>query len=316
MVTYNATGYLPFALPSLVALHNYDGELVVLDNASTDSSREFVKELTPQVQLIESGANKGFGGGHNEVIRNTSSEYVLVFNQDMVIEPDYVKECVSFMDAHPEVGSVTGVLQRARWDEQGELEKTEAIDTCGIRIKKSHNVKDITVVPFEHTPFEIFGPSGACALYRRSALEDVAFHEGGKIEYFDEDFFMYKEDVDLAYRLRWRGWSSYAIPTARAYHFRTKGEKLVRKSPQVNYWSYRNHLFLLTKNVSNGMLSSCFPKMMGYEIAKAGYIFLAEWSTIKGVKHAWNIRSRMLCKREAIMTTRRITDAKMCSLLQ
>ncbi len=316
MVTYNATGYLPFALPSLAALDNKEGELIIIDNASTDQSSEYIKNAGYDCTLIESPTNRGFGAGHNEVIRKTSSEYVLVFNQDMVIEPDYIKECVSFMDAHPEVGSVTGILQRARWDKQGNLEKTESIDTCGIRIKKSHNAKDITQVVSWEKPFEIFGPSGACALYRRSALEDVAYREGDSIEYFDEDFFMYKEDIDLAYRLRWQGWRSYAIPTARAYHFRTKGQKFVRNNKQVNYWSYRNHIYLIIKNVSKGMLPSCLPTMTAYEIAKIGYILLREWSTLRGLKDVWRLRNRMTKKRVSIMRTRRMSDTEMLSLLQ
>lgn len=316
MVTYNAIGYLPFVLPSLTALLEEDVELMILDNASKDDSVPYIRSHVPDVKVIVSNQNIGFGGGHNEVIHQSTADYVMIFNQDIIVEPDYLRQCISFLEKHPQVGAVTGILQRTQWADDGTPKMTEDIDTCGIRIKKSHNTKDMKVAQSWDEPFEIFGPSAACGVYRRSALEDVVFLDNGRKEYFDEDFFMYKEDVDLAYRLRWRGWSSYAVPKAHGYHFRTKGEALNRRNKQVNYWSYRNHWWLLRKNISRGVLVRCLPMMLGYEIAKFGYLLIAEWPTLKGFKDIWRLRKIMSRKRAVIMSTRRIKDHEMMKFFE
>ncbi|MDP2656152.1 MAG: glycosyltransferase family 2 protein [bacterium] len=316
MVTYNAVGYLPYALPTLNALLEEDVRLVILDNASTDESVAYIKKHAPHTTLILSEKNNGFGVGHNEVIRQSESDYVMLFNQDMIIEPDYVRECVVFLENNPAVASVSGILQRAQWNGDGRIKKTEDIDTCGIRIKKSHNVKDERHVVSWSEPFEIFGPSGACAMYRRTALEDIAIDIDGRHEYFDEDFFMYKEDVDIAYRLHWRNWTSYCVPSARAYHFRTKGDALIRTNKKVNYWSYRNHWYMLKKNLSGGVFARCFPFITLYETAKLCYLLVMERATLAGIKDMWKLRKKMTTKRTKIMSRRFVNNHEIMKFLQ
>ncbi|MDO8571364.1 MAG: glycosyltransferase, partial [bacterium] len=260
--------------------------------------------------------NKGFAAAHNDVIRQCQTPYILVLNQDVFLEKSYCAESLLFLDTHRDVASITGKILQA--SSLTPLVKTDTIDTCGLRVHKQfHHFFDIARgEPFEaHTDVqEVFGVSGAAGVYRVAALNDVAFSLESTKEYFDESFFMYKEDVDLAYRLRWHGWKAYGIPTALAYHVRTAKSVLLifnRASNIIARWSYRNHLLFLFKNISVGIFTRYFFFIVAYEFAKFCYLFVREPRAVGAFLEAMKLWKRMLLKRRALFGQRTISDADM-----
>jgi len=309
LVTWNGAKYILDCLESLFNQTFEDFSLLIIDNGSTDDTLDLINEKYPHLKIVTHKENNGFAKAHNQAIHWTRSEYVLVLNQDIVLGKNFLKELIGFLDKNPEAGAATGKL--LRWQDR---QKTNYIDTVGLTVYKNHRVVDMGSGEMDKGQFdqvkEIFGVSGAAPVYRRRALEQAAENN----QFFDEDFFSYKEDVDLAYRLRWRGWKAFYVPGALAYHDRsvsgpakTKTNRRTvsdrkRKSPFANFHSYKNHLFMLTKNAPKPSMRIFF-----YELKKLLYVLFAERNSLKGFKEFRKKRKIFLDKRKKIMDTRKIS---------
>lgn len=336
LVTWNGKKYLPYCLESVAKQTFCDFFLFILDNGSTDGTVEFLKSYKFQIPNYKISFNKenvGFAAGHNRAIRETKGDYVLMLNQDIILEPHFLEEVVEFLDSHPKVGAVTGKLLKWNFAKSAELYglnaeldrknlcveggKTNFLDSCGLKIFKNHRVIELGGGEKDNVnwdkPQEIFGVSGAAPVYRRKTLEDVAIPKNcvgqDQCEYFDEDFFSYKEDIDLAYRLRLRGWQAWFLPKALAWHDRTakKSDKemgVVRrrknKSTFINYHSYKNHLFFLLKNVPVSIWLRYGFWIKWYEIKKFIYLLFFETETLKAWSEFFKKLPKMWGKRKWI----------------
>jgi len=265
ILAYTGAKYFDFLFPALFAQIYPNLEILVLDNASPEQDAEILqKNFGEKIQVFKSAENLGFAGGHNFLIQRMSGEYYLCLNQDILLEPNFIAELVTACEKDERIGAATGKLRR--WDfSQGLQGKTDLLDTTGIAAFATHRFIDRGQGEKDtgqyETAEEIFAASAAAALYRKSALEEVAVtNANGEKDYFDEQFFMYKEDIDLGYRLRWLGWKCEYIPQAVGYHDRTVAQQKPgifalfsergTKSQQVRFFSWRNHQLLLKKNYS------------------------------------------------------------------
>jgi GT2 family glycosyltransferase len=330
LVTWNGEKQIRTCLNSILDQTMQDFLLLIIDNGSVDQTIKIIEEeylpaFKDKIKFVRNKSNMGFAFAHNQAILWTDSDYVLVLNQDVILDSKYLAKAVEFLDKHHDVGSVSGKIlrwQNTELDDLGEGQKSDIIDSLGLKIFKSQRVVDRASGEKDSGQYEniteIFGPCATCPIYRRQSLEDVRFED----EYFDKDFFSYKEDVDLAYRLAWRGRGSYYLPEAIAYHERgVKGEDktshwaLIRhrkdKSRFVNYHSYKNHLFILYKNLSGRNLGRYFFSIFFYELKKFLYILFFEWSTLRGFGEFSRKRKRMKIKRKFIMSRRLIKDDEM-----
>lgn len=201
--TLNARELLRDALASLER-QTVPPAVVVVDNASSDGTAEMVAERFPQVRLVRASENLGFGRAVNLGARDAEGDALVLVNNDVVCEPDFVERiCEPLADA--EVGMVAGVLVQGA--------APGRIDSAGIEV-------DPTLRSFDYlwnrplaaleAATDPLGPCGGAAAYRLEAFRAA----GG----FDEAFFAYWEDVDLALRLRLAGWRCVLAPDARALH--------------------------------------------------------------------------------------------------
>jgi GT2 family glycosyltransferase len=217
----------------------------------------------------------------------------------------------------PQIASATCKIKR--WDffakdAEGQG-KTNFIDTTGIAITREHRFIDRGQGDIDHGQFdqeeEIFGASGAAAIYRLSAIDDVAFiNEDKKKEYFDELMFMYKEDVDLAYRLQWAGYKCIYIPTAVVYHDRSVEARgrgffnIIRsrigRKKQYKEWSWLNHHILLQKMLDNDYSGGVRIKTFFYEIKSNLYVLIFEPYLIKQWWQLLKLRKQIKQRREQI----------------
>jgi GT2 family glycosyltransferase len=158
----------------------------------------------------------------------------VVLNADAWLDADFLVAALPCFD-DPTTGAVQGKLLR-----HNGRTATGIIDSTGLVIMRNRRVLGRGQGEPDGDHFdisdEVFGPDGAAAIYRRAALDDVALPFGAKNgpEYFDEAFFAYKEDVDLAWRLRLRGWRTAYVPTAKAWHLRT-----ARETSSAGLWTLR-----------------------------------------------------------------------------
>ncbi len=289
-IVYNSGKYLPYFLKSVVNQDYGNFEIVIQDNtngASKDLS--WIHKNYPKIKTIKS-ENIGFGASHNNMIKNSEGEYYLALNPDMIFEKNFISELVKALNANPQAASATGKLRH--WNfanaDLPDRGRTDLIDTTGLLFLQNHRFEDrgqgqIDEGQFDQ-PEEIFGASGAAVIYRRRSLNEVTYQE----EYFDELMFMYKEDIDLAYRLQWAGFKCLYTPTANAYHDRTaekEGKKsnltsiLIGrkgKSKTIKKWSYLNHQILLRKNFDSRFSFKTKFKTRLFQILSHLYLLLHE----------------------------------------
>ncbi|TSC64090.1 MAG: glycosyltransferase [Parcubacteria group bacterium Gr01-1014_106] len=241
--------------------------VLYVDNASSDDSAAFVERTFPSVQVIENHTNRGYSGGHNDGIRAyPNSDIVVVLNPDVVLAPDFVERGLDAC-ASERVGAVAPLLLRPGGD---------TVDAYGDRqlltLRPVNQYADMPLARFEHLhrTQEPWGYTGAAAFLRRRALDDIAV--GG--EMFDEDFFAYREDADLSWRLRNRGWHIHGAPAARATHVRAvrAGEP---KHPFIAQLSWRNYALLLLKNASLVLLLTHLPWVLAESIARGVQLLLS-----------------------------------------
>ncbi|MBI4457436.1 glycosyltransferase family 2 protein [Candidatus Uhrbacteria bacterium] len=322
IVAWNSMRHLPETLASIAAQTHKDLSLMIIDNASSDDVLDFVRSEYPQAMILRNTQNTGFSRAHNQGIahvrahcQDPENTYVLVTNPDIVLEPNYVEVLVSEMSRRSDVGSGGGKILKLypNQDELGQGLRSGRFDSTGLKVTRGRRVADRAAgeedAGAHDRTEEVFGVSGALAMYRVSALDDVALNG----EYFDEDFFAYKEDVDIAWRLRLRGWKSLYVPGAVAHHYRTaagrdRASKLEtafnprRRLRHVNFYSYRNHLLTLVKNEHVGNFLRDMPRIGWYEFQKFAFVACLEQRTMKGLVDFFRRLPRAYEKRRLIMS--------------
>ncbi len=303
LVVYNGEPFLEACLKSIYSQTYRNFSLVITDNASQDGSVVLIRTLTPQAILICERENTGFSRAHNRVIRESDSDMVFILNQDCVLEEWYLEQCVEAFQSDSTLSSVSGSL--ARMNGLTENRGNGTIDTLGLCMRRVFHTANLgSGLPISCIPqkkFPVFGVSATAALYLRQALESVAHKKEGCKEYFDEDFFMYKEDIDLAFRLYQSGWNALCEPLARGYHVRSTEQRLFsRPSQDINALSYRNHFLFLVKNITPEIALKYGLRIMFYELAKFFYMIAREPSSLPAIARAWKLRRRILQKRPAV----------------
>ncbi len=299
IVTWNCADYIRHVISAIAEQTFTDFNILVIDNNSEDDTVEILQNnFGSIVRIVKQKKNVGFSKGYNLGIHWTKGDYVLVMNQDVVLDKNFLRHAKAFLDYEKKIGAVQGKI--LHWDIVSN-KRVDIVDTCGLVIHPSHKIenlfegkkeKDIsTDYNEEDSAIPIFGFSGSCVMFRREALEDVQFER----EFFDENFFAYKEDADLSWRMRHRNWDIVYLAKARAWHGRTlKGinnqsdKEVIKhrktKNARYNMMSYRNHLYMLLKNEYIKNIIYYFVPLMRYEIKKLGYILFFEQKTLLAFK--------------------------------
>jgi len=317
LVSWNSLKFLPDCLDSIFNQTFRDFSVIIIDNASIDGTRDFLSKINnQQCRVIFNNRNFGFAKAHNQAIRLSSAPYVLVINPDVILEEDWLEKIIEIMEKDERIASVGGKLLKIRFGEIGIQEKikTNIIDSTGLEIYKNRRVVDRGENEEDRGQYdneeEVFGLSGSCVLYRRLALEDIKLKIDG--DYFDEDFFAYKEDIDLAWRLRLAGWKNYYLPEAKAYHFRQVSlSKRFSQSSWVNFLSYRNHLWMLLKNDFWQNFFRHFWFVFWYQLVKELYLFFTQPLILfKASFSFWRRFLKMWQKRKFILKKARVGPAE------
>ena len=281
-------------------------EIIIVDNASDDTTIRLVEEHFPDVPIIRNQVNKGFSSGQNQAINASSGDFILLLNPDVVLSEDYVSLMVKAAEIHPSIGMVTGKLWRYN-KKSGPI-----IDTTGIILTRNNRHLDRgfdTVDKGQYDgPSLVFGVSGCCAFFKREMLEDIAF-EG---EYLDEDFFAYREDVDLAWRAQWRGWKVLYIPQARGFHTRrVHPENRNELPPLINYHSSKNRFLLRIKNQPLKLMLRFIVPTTWRDLQLLAQLLGREWSSIPALFDVVKLLPRFMRKRRFVLQRKKVTDTSM-----
>jgi GT2 family glycosyltransferase len=297
IVTWNSAADIEACLASVRAQTHRRLEVLVADNGSRDGTRDLLARLTGPGERVLFEGNRGFAAAHNALIARSRGDYYLCLNPDVVLDPQYVEELVLAMERSPRAGSATGKLLRR--------EPPGVIDSTGIVMVPSIRHLDRGADEPDEGQYDraepVFGASGAAAVYRRAMLDDTAVFG----EIFDEDFFAYREDADLAWRAQLLGWDCLYVPAARARHGRrVTPERRGELPPDINRYSVRNRFLLRMKNQTAGHAARFLVPALVRDAQVVGYVLLREWSSMAGLWEALRLMPRMLRKRRAILSRR------------
>lgn len=318
IVTYNSGQPLKACLDSVKVQTYRDFRLSLWDNASTDETSSIIAEYGGLFDFAHfSEVNVGFCAAQNRLISQETAEYVLVLNPDVVLDPHFLEILIGEMDRDSSAGSATGKL--LRWqpgisDPAHQNSGHRILDTTGIYITPNQRHFDRGAGEVDTGQYErpeyVFGASGAAAVYRRAMLEDI---RNGN-EYFDENFFAYREDADLAWRAQWMGWRCLYVPEATGYHERkVLPERRAVLPDAVNMHSFKNRFLLRVKNMDFGTYARFIIPITLRDIAAVIYVLLREWSSLPGIPLFIRFFPKSWALRKSIKASRRVSPGEIRS---
>lgn len=285
VVSWNNGRDLGACLDALLAQDHAPLEVIVVDNASEDDSRavaERSRAARPgRVTLVANRTNRGFAGGVNDGLAVAGDvDAVLLVNPDAVARPDHLRRLVDVLRADPSCGAVQGKLLRAPG--AGEPAVIDSAGHAAFRTRLFRNRGEGQPDRGQwDAPGEVFGVSGALALYRWAMLDDVALRlPDGRRQVLDETLFAYFEDVDLDWRARLRGWRARYEPLAVATHER--GGAGPRRSTRVEALNWRNRLLVVATCDHGPSLLRALPGVLATTVLKTVELALTEPAALPG----------------------------------
>jgi GT2 family glycosyltransferase len=254
--------------------------------------------------------NRGFSAGQNEAIRRSKGEWVLSLNPDVVLGPAFVANLVAAAESDARIGTVCGKL--LRWTPNTHPELTSIVDSTGMYFLRNLRHLDRgsgeqDAGQYDRAEF-VFGATGAAALYRRTMIDDISVFG----EFFDEDFFAYREDADLGWRAQLMGWKCLYTPTAVAWHVRRVTPDRRSELPlAINWHSVKNRFLMRAKNASLSLYAHLFPHFAARDSAIIGYALLRDWRLISALAYPPRHRAATRRKRDWIQSHRRVADREL-----
>lgn len=315
IVTYNSGLFIQKCLESVLAQTYPRFEVIIIDNASTDGTAQILEQFASRCCVVYNPANVGFAAAQNQAIALARGDWVLTTNPDVLLLPGFIEALVEAGQRDPRVGSVCGKL--LTMTPQFEIPATPKVDSTGIYFnpmlrhldRGSQQVDNGHYLQYEY----VFGATAAAALYRREMIEDISV-EG---EFFDSDFFVYREDADVAWRAQLMGWKCLYVPLARGYHVRTvlPGNRRALP-PAINMHSVKNRFLMRMKNISAGVYWRNWFSITARDIVVVLCCLLWEHSSLKAFWFLARNWRRVMAKRRAIQQRRRVDDRYITSWLR
>ena len=295
LVIWNNERELPLCLEGLHQQTYPDLEVIVVDNAASDQSLELVRQNVPEAQLISNPENLGYCKAHNQAIEMAKGEYYLALNPDVQMAPDFCGSMVAALEHRPEYGSVVGKFWLPGGQEPKVLDAAALfIDRRRHQYLRGHGEMDRG--QFDQAG-DAFGADGAAPLFRRTMLEDVKVF--GQV--FDEQFFGYMEDVDLAWRARLFGWKCWYEPSATAFHDRTFRPGRRKGMPkEIRRTSVKNRYLTMLKNESRECWRRDWWRILWYDLKILGYLLLLEQTSLGAIPTLWGQSDGALAWRREI----------------
>lgn len=303
---WNGLAHLPACLASLRTQTYRDFEIIVVDNASTDGSREWLTCEHPEVRLVALDQNYGFARACNEGIRSARGEIIALLNNDTEVEPGWLEEVASAFERHPEAGLVASKMllfeQRDTLHTAGDL--YHANGTPGNRGVWQKDGPEYDVEQY------VFSACGGSAAYRRKMLDEIGL--------LDEDFFFSCEDVDLAWRAQLAGWKCLYAPRAVVYHklSATGGGAI------ASFYDGRNFIYLLVKDVPGSVWRRHWREIVGEQFRIAWTALraglrggVAARARLRGQLAGLRAIPRLLPKRCEVQARRRVSEDEIEGML-
>ncbi|MCG6882076.1 MAG: glycosyltransferase family 2 protein [Deltaproteobacteria bacterium] len=303
IVSWNGRHLLPDCLNSLQAQEFKKFETIVVDNGSSDGSVEWVHRHHPEVRVVPLSSNQGFCAANNIGYRLINTKYVALLNNDAVAHPLWLESLVDALEKNNQAGFAASKILH--------YEKPDTIDRAGDSYTRAGvgllRGRGMSFHTYEK-PEWIFGACAAAALYRKGMIDEIGF--------FDEDFFLLHEDVDLSFRAQLKGYRCLYVPAAEVYH--KTSSSIVRDSNISIYYGHRNMEWVYLQNMPGRLLGRTIVLHLAHMVGSFIYfscrgqirnILRAKWDAFRHIK-------AVLQKRRRIQKGKRVEDVYIWNLLE
>src|SRR5579872_4570157 len=315
IVTYDSGRFIKRCLDSVLEQKYPNLEVIVVDNASTDGTGDILAQFEERCRIYYNDENIGFAAAQNQAIGLAGGDWVLTLNPDVLLLKNFLQALVDAGQADPKAGTVCGKLLtiRASFD----LPEKQLVDSTGIYFtpmlrhldRGSQEVDNGHYLNFEY----VFGATAAAALYRRQMIDDIAVQG----EFFDPDFFVYREDADVAWRAQLMGWRCVYTPLARGYHVRKvlPGNRRALP-PEINMHSVKNRFLMRIKNISPKLYWRNCISITARDVIVVMCCLMWEHTSLRAFWYLAKGLPKVLAKRRLIQARQRVDEAYMASWFQ
>jgi GT2 family glycosyltransferase len=307
IVTYNSGRFIKKCLESVLAQKYFHKEIIVVDNNSTDGTTDILEQFEDRCQVVYNEENIGFAAAQNQAIALSQGDWILTLNPDVLLLPNFFDVLVEAGNIDSRIGSVCGKL--LTMSPAFDFPATPVVDSTGIYFnpmlrhldRGSQAVDNGHYLSYEY----VFGASAAAAMYRRTMIEDISL-DG---EFFDSDFFVYREDADVAWRAQLLGWRCLYVPYARGYHVRKvlPGNRRALP-PDINMHSVKNRFLMRIKNMTGHLYMRNWFSITARDLVVITCCLLLERSSLRAFWYLARNWRKALEKRRAILSRRRMSD--------
>ncbi|MEW6268960.1 MAG: glycosyltransferase family 2 protein [Thermodesulfobacteriota bacterium] len=309
IVTFDSARYLGRCLDALAAQTAPPSEVIVVDNQSRDGSVALARRHAVVSRVVENGANVGFAAGQNQAIAASRGDWVLALNPDVLLDTRFLETLSPHAEAPPPLGTLCGKL--LRMDDDGRPASPPRIDSAGIEFRRTFRHFDRGSEEPDDGRYAaeepVFGASAAAALYRRAMIDDVSV-EG---EFFDEAFFAYREDADVAWRAQLLGWDCLYVPSALGYHVRrVLPSRRAQLPAMLNRHSVKNRFLMRIKNADAAVWRRCAAPGLARDAAVVAGCLAWEWSSLPALWEVARLYPRARRQRAVIQARRRRDGAE------
>ncbi len=308
IVTFNSARFISQCL-QYVFEQNYPAlKVVVIDNASSDETCALLRRFETQADVVYNKDNVGFAAGQNQAMGLSKADWCLALNPDVRLTPNFVSTLIAAGETDSAIGSVCGKLLGMPTDLS--IPKQAIFDSTGIFFTPNLRHLDRGSQVADRGQYEnceyVFGATGAACLYRRTMLDDISVNG----EFFDEDFFAYREDADLAWRAQLCGWKCLYTPRAVAYHVRhVLPEKRASLPALINMHSVKNRWLMRIKNITPDLYSRHLLAITMRDAVVIAGCLLREFSSLRAFPMVARLWRRTWAKRRIVMQKKRVSDA-------
>ncbi len=312
LVTYNSGRFIRRCLESVLDQRYPELEVIIIDNASTDGTPDIIERFEDRCTVVYNEENIGFAGAQNQAIALSRGDWVLTLNPDVMLLPNFVDSLMATADLDPGGGTVCGKLLLV--DASFEIPRRQQVDSTGIYFNPMLRHMDRGCLETSNGHYRnheyVFGATAAAACYRREMIDDISV-EG---EFFDSDFFAYREDADVAWRAQLLGWKCIYDPNATGYHVRKLRPGMRRQlSAEINMHSVKNRFLMRIKNITPNLYFRNFLPITIRDLGVVAYCVIVEQSSLRAFYYLWRDIGNILRKRRWIQSRRRADDTQMAS---
>ncbi len=284
IVTKGTKSYFQALIDSIKKQAYGNFEIIVIDNSVNIDFSRYIKESYSDITVYTGSKNLFYCEALNKGISLSKGKFILCLNDDVILEKNFIKEALRGFDISRKIGMISGKILRA---------DGKTIDSTGLFLsfmrtaeERGYGRKDTG--KFEEEEY-IFGVNGAVAFYRKEMLETIKIGS----EYFDQDFHIFYEDLDIAWRAQNFGWQGYYIPQAVAYHIRggtVRSNNGINKRYARHYLNdeltidlIKNRYLAIVKNDNLMSLLFHFPIIISYDLLTYAYLIIFRLSLLKKI---------------------------------